>query len=286
MTTRRTNLTPYLLVAPALVFMAIFFAYPMVEAFGLAFRDNDTGALTLSYFQKMVSDVQFQPALTTTLLLIVILIPVQFAVALTMALLVNAKLKGASLFLYIYAIPLAVSELAAGIVWFNIFTNNGFLNSLLVQFGLIERPFLFLSYQNQGWLILAVVLAEAWRATSIIMVILVSGLQSIPSDYLEAAEVFGADQFRKITKVILPLLRPSLQVALILRTILAFQVFGVALAVAGSGMSLLAGEAYKWYYTIRNPNVAAAYASVILILSIASTVVFLVGLRSKNGEAL
>ncbi|MEO8656808.1 MAG: sugar ABC transporter permease, partial [Ramlibacter sp.] len=231
-------------------------------------------------------DVQFQPALTTTLLLIVILIPVQFAVALTMALLVNAKLKGASLFLYIYAIPLAVSELAAGIVWFNIFTNNGFLNSLLVQFGLIERPFLFLSYQNQGWLILAVVLAEAWRATSIIMVILVSGLQSIPSDYLEAAEVFGADQFRKITKVILPLLRPSLQVALILRTILAFQVFGVALAVAGSGMSLLAGEAYKWYYSIRNPNVAAAYASVILILSIASTVVFLVGLRSKNGEAL
>ena len=140
--------------------------------------------------------------------------------------------------------------------------------------------------QNQGWLILAVVLAEAWRATSIIMVILVSGLQSIPSDYLEAAEVFGADQFRKITKVILPLLRPSLQVALILRTILAFQVFGVALAVAGTGISLLAGEAYKWYYTIRNPNVAAAYASVILILSIASTVVFLVGLRSKNGEAL
>jgi multiple sugar transport system permease protein len=276
--------TPYLLIAPALVFMALFFAYPMVEAFGLAFRDANSGAFTLSNFTKMVEDVQFTPALRTTLLLIVILIPVQFALALTMALVVNAKLKGASIFLYIYAIPLAISELAAGIVWFNVFTRNGFLNSLLTELGALERPFLFLSFENYGWLVFSVVIAEAWRATSIIMVILVSGLQSIPGEYSEAADVFGASPWQRIWKVTLPMLKPSLQVALILRTILAFQVFGVALAIAGSGLSLLAGEAYRWYYTIRNPSVAATYATVILVLSILSTIVFLVGLRTRKGE--
>ncbi len=277
--------TPYLLIAPAIIFMALFFAYPMVEAFGLAFRDANSGALTLGNFTKMVEDVQFPPALRTTLILIVIILPIQFALALTMALVVNSKLKGAGFFLYVYAIPLAISELAAGIVWFNIFTRNGFLNSFLTETGLLERPFLFLSFENQGWLIMSVVLAEAWRATSIIMVILVSGLQNIPAEYSEAADVFGASPWQRIWKVTLPMLKPSLQVALILRTILAFQVFGVALAVAGSGLSLLAGEAYRWYYAIRNPNVAAAYATVILVLSIASTMVFLIGLRSRSAES-
>jgi multiple sugar transport system permease protein len=281
---KKSTLTPYLLIAPAMVFMALFFAYPMAEAFSLALRDRDTGTFTLANYAAMFSDVQFSPAMVTTLILIVIIIPVQFALALVMALVVNAKLKGASIFLYIYAIPLAISELAAGIVWFNIFTDRGFLNSLLTWTGLLERPFLFLSYQNRGWLIIAVVLAEAWRATSIVMVILVAGLQSIPSDYTEAAEVFGAGLWQRVTRVILPMLKPSLQVALILRTILAFQVFGVALAVAGTGISLLAGEAYRWYYDIRNPNVAAAFASIILVLSILATIVFLVGLRSPELE--
>ncbi len=263
--------------------MLAFFAYPMIEAFRLAFLDAN-GAFTLRHFQAITRDVQFGPALQTTIILIVILIPVQFVIALVMALLVQAKLKGSGVFLYIYAIPLAVSELAAGIVWASIFTDRGFLNSLLVGLGILDKPFLFLSYQNRGWLIMAVVLAEAWRATSIIMVILVAGLQSIPNEYLEAADVFGASTWRKVTGVILPLLRPSLQVALILRTILAFQVFAVALAVAGTGLTLLAAEAYRWYGSYRNPNGAAAYATIILVLSIASTVFYLYVLRPKAGE--
>ncbi len=286
MTQRRVQqLTPYMLLVPSVAFLLIFFAYPMIEAFRLAFRADDGGS-TLEHFQTMISDVAFGPALRTTLILIVVLIPVQFAVALIMALLVQAKLKGSSLFLYVYAIPLGISELAAGIVWFAIFTERGYLNSLLTTTGLLERPFIFLSFQRFEWLLAAVVLAEVWRATSIIMVILVAGLQSIPNEYLEAADVFGATLWQKVRRVILPMLRPSLQVALILRTILAFQVFAVALAVAGRGITLLAAEAYRWYNTYRNPNVAAAFAVLIMALSIVSTVLYLRMLRTRPEEAL
>jgi multiple sugar transport system permease protein len=107
------------------------------------------------------------------------------------------------------------------------------------------------------------------------MIILVAGLQSIPRDYLEAADVFGATTMQKVRRVILPLLRPSLQVALILRTILAFQVFATVIAIAGRGLTVLAAEAYRWYGDLRDVHVAAAYAGLILLLSIISTILFL-----------
>src|SRR3990172_8785656 len=106
---RWRQLTPYLLLLPSVIFLLIFFAYPMVEAFALAFR-AEGGGWTLKHFQTMVKDVAFAPAFRTTLLLILIIIPVQFVLALVMALLVQAKLKFSGLFLYIYAIPLGISN--------------------------------------------------------------------------------------------------------------------------------------------------------------------------------
>jgi multiple sugar transport system permease protein len=283
MRAQRLGWAPYALLLPTLAFLAIFFAMPMVRALGLAFRDAD-GGFSLDSWDTMFGDARFREALTTTLLLIVVIIPVQFTLAMAMALVINARLKFAGLWLYIYAIPLGISELAAGIIWYAIFTQQGWLNSVLEDLGVIDRPFIFLNYQEQGWLIFAIVLAEAWRATSIIMVILVAGLQGIPRDFFEAADVFGASAWQKVRRVTLPMLRPSVQVALILRTILAFQAFAVVLALAGSGTTVLSAEAYRWYYDIRDSHVAAAYASVILILSIASTVLFLVLLPTREEQ--
>ena len=271
---QRAKWTPYILLLPSAIYLAVFFAVPMVQSFGLAFQDVDND-WSLDSWRTMFNDARFNEALLTTLLLIFVIVPVQFVMAMGMALVINAKLKFSGLWLYIYAIPLGISELAAGIIWYAIFTQQGWLNSFLQGLGIIERPFIFLSFQNEGWLIFAIVLAEAWRATSIIMVILVAGLQGIPRDYLEAADVFGASFWQKVTRVILPMLRPSLQVALILRTILAFQAFAVVIALAGQGATVLSAESYRWYQDYRDPHVAAAYASLILILSIASTVVIL-----------
>jgi multiple sugar transport system permease protein len=280
---QRLGWAPYALLLPTLAFLAIFFAMPMVRALGLAFRDAD-GNWSLDSWDTMFGDARFGEAMTTTLLLIIVIIPVQFALAMAMALVINARLKFSGLWLYIYAIPLGISELAAGIIWYAIFTQQGWLNSILEDLGVLDRPFIFLNYQNQGWLIFCIVMAEAWRATSIIMVILVAGLQGIPRDYFEAADVFGASAWQKVRRVTLPMLRPSVQVALILRTILAFQAFAVVLALAGSGTTVLSAEAYRWYYDIRDSHVAAAYASVILVLSIASTILFLVLLPTREEQ--
>jgi multiple sugar transport system permease protein len=280
---RGRDLTPYLLLAPAGIFLVVFFAWPMAQALVMAVRD-ESGAWTLEFLQRMATDINFWAAIRNTLLLILAMVPLQMALALIMALLLNSGLRGASFWLYAWAIPLAISDLAAGIVWLSIFTDRGYLNSLLVTLGLRETGFGFLSYEHPASIFFAVVIAEAWRATSIVMVILVAGLQVIPKEYGEAAEVFGASGWQRLRHVTLPLLRPSIQVALILRTILAFQVFAVVIALAGRNLPVLAGEAYYWYGQYSNANVAAAYALLIMLFSVANTVIYLRALRTRDEQ--
>ena len=88
-----------------------------------------------------------------------------------------------------------------------------------------------------------------------------------------AAEIFGAKPWTRFTRITLPLLKPSLQSALILRTVLAFEVFAVVYALAGRNFPVLVGEAYNWQGAYQNNHVAAAYALLILGLSIGSTLV-------------
>lgn len=280
---RRIDYTPFLLLLPATLFLAIFFLYPMIQSFIIAFQ-NSEGGFTFDNFNDMVKDTNFGDALKYTLLFIVAIVPLQVVLALIMALVINTGLKWAGFFLYIWTIPLAISDLAAGIVWYAIFTNHGYINQILIQLGLAKTPIDFLSFENPTLVFTAVVIAELWRATAIVMVILVAGLQVIPKAYTEAAEIFGASPWQRLWHVTLPMLKPSLQVALILRTILAFQTFALVFALAGRIMPVLAGEAYKWYNDVRNVGVAAMYALLILVLSLINTFVYLRFLNTKAQE--
>jgi multiple sugar transport system permease protein len=277
-------LLPLTLLAPSLIFLALLILAPILQSLLLAFQTPD-GNFTTAQFEKMWRDTNFQDALKFTFLLLIFIVPLQIVLALVMALLIHTRFKGHTFFLYIFAIPLAISDLAAGITWLAVFTERGYLNTVLQAFGLIERPFLFLSYQNLGALFATIVIAESWRATAIVMTILLAGLQLIPRDYFEAADVFGATTLKRTLFVVLPLLRPSLQSALIIRTIFAFQTFSVVIALAGKVVPVLAGESYSWYVTNRNPNIASAYAVLILAFTVIATVMYLRILKTGEAEA-
>ena len=244
---------------------------------------GNSGQFTTGYIQRMVNDRFFWPAFWTTLLLMVLIIPIQFVLAIIMALVIQQQLKGTSFFLYVFAIALGLSDLAVGIVWYSIFTQYGYLNTILQGLGLIDQPIAYLTADTRYWIIIAIVLAEVWRATSIVMIIVVSGLQAISSEVIEASEVFGAGLWQRIRYVILPMLRPSLQVALILRTILALQVFAVVIALSGGDVvTVLANETYRQYSDLRNINVAASYAALILLMSMVTAVFYLRTIRTQE----
>jgi len=268
---------PYLLLAPATLFLLVFFLWP----FSLVAVDSLTseGQWSLDNFARMAGHWKFLPAVQNTLLLMAVVVPVQLAMALGMASVVTRLTRGRAAILYIFAIPLGISDLAAGLIWLSIFQQTGFLNSALHDLGIIDKPILFLSYQHPLVIFLAVAMAEIWRATAIMMVILVAGMGLIPKEYGEAAEVFGASRWQRFVRVTLPMLKPSLQTALILRVILAFEVFAVVMALAGSQMPVMMSETFNWQFALQDRGVAAAYAMVILGISVAFTLIILRLLR-------
>jgi multiple sugar transport system permease protein len=277
----RQDRIPYYLITPSAIFLVLLFVWPLAETAILAFKGSD-GGWTMRHVNKMLGDNNFSTALKNTMILVAIIVPVQICISLAMAMMLQKMEKGRSTFLYIWTIPLGVSDLAAGIAWLAIFTDRGYFNTLLNNVGLVDGPVTWLSYQSPVALFVCVVIAEIWRATSIVLVILVSGLQLIPKEYSEAAEVFGASPWKRFWHITLPLLKPSLQSALILRTVLAFEVFAVVYALAGRDLPVLVGEAYNWQGAYQNTNVASAYALFILAISIAATLVYLVTLRTKR----
>lgn len=274
---------PYWLLAPTILFVIIFFLFPLAQVITLAFR-TDQAVFTLAHFEYMMEDLYFGNAVKNTLLLTAVIIPTQLILAFIAALIVNKSFKGSTFFLYIYAIPLGISELAAGLIWLSIFTERGFLNSIMHYFGVLERPLVYLSNRSPEWLVTAIVLTEVWRATPLVMVILLSGLQMIAKDYLEAGEMFGCTPWQKVRLIILPLLKPSIQSALIIRTMLAFQVFGPIIVLAGRLFPVLAGESYFWASLFRNDNIAAAYAMLLMLLSVVITWCYIYFLRTKDEQ--
>ena len=275
---------PYLLLLPATLFLAVFFLYPFCLVAWQAFSGPD--GLTLAHFSTMASNWKFPLAMKNTLLLAVAVVPIQTALALAMAVLVTKIEKGRDIVLYIFTIPLGISDLAAGLIWLAIFDQTGFLNSALDALGIIHQPVIWLGYQNPWVIFLAVMLAEIWRATAIMLVILVAGLGLIPKEYAEAAEVFGARPWQRFIRITLPLMRPSLQTALILRTILAFEVFAVVLALGGANMPVLMGQTFHWQFAMQDGHVAAAFAMVVLAISIGFTLVYMRLLRVPKGAGI
>lgn len=274
------QIVPYLLIAPAVLFLATFFLLPLVQTIALSF-DGGSAGWGLGNYAKMAGDLNFTLAIRNTFLLVLVVVPLQVAFALMMGTMLQKMTRGRDLVLWIWTIPLGVSDLAAGLVWLAVLQDSGYLNSALYALGLIQGPTSWLNAESPATLFLAVVAAEVWRATAIVLVILVAGLQVIPKEYGEAADVFGATPWEKFRKITLPLLKPSLQSALILRTVLAFEVFAVVYAIGGRNLPILVGEAYTWQRDNQNYGVAAAYAVLIMAISLAATLVYLKALRVR-----
>lgn len=271
----------YVLLLPSILFLGVFFLWPMFSSILIALTD-ESGTLSLKYIHQMVRDVHFLPSLYYTTLLIALVVPIQTVLALSKALVLQIPHRGRDVFLWIWAIPLGISDLAAGVAWLSIFTERGYLNTILMQFGILDAPFTWLGYQNPVTLFLVVALGEIWRSTSIVMVILVSGLQVVNKEWLDAADVFGATPLQKLRRITIPLLLPSLRVALVLRTVSALQVFALAQVLTGRNLPVLAGEAYSWYRMYTNVGVAGAYSLLITVLSIGFATAYMLLLRGRH----
>jgi len=281
---KEKNWMPYLLFLPTVIFLGVLVGYPLVKALQLAFT-SQSGGFSFENFITLAGNSTFWKALRYTLFFLVTIVPLQVLLAFLLALFVNSRFRGYMIVLYVISIPLALSDVSAALMTYNIFTAHGFLNKVLMKFGIIETPIYFFGLGLSSRAFWVIVLAEVWRAAPLVFIILLAGLQVISKDYLEAADVFGFSKWQKFIHITLPLVMPSLQSALLIRTLFAFQIFAVVWLLSGRDIPILAGETYYQQSELYNSQLAATYGFIIAIICILISWAYMTILRSKRPGA-
>lgn len=214
----------YLLIAPAVVLMLAVTGYPILYAFWLSLhRYNlaspaDTAFVGLANYTTILTDKYWWTAFFVTLIITVISVAIEFALGLALALVMHRTIFGKGLVRTAILIPYGIVTVAASYSWYYAWTpGTGYLANLLPDG---SAP---LTQQIPS---LAVIIgAEVWKTTPFMALLLLAGLALVPDDLLKAAEVDGAGAWTRLTRVIIPLIKPAILVALLFRTLDAFRIF-------------------------------------------------------------
>ena len=226
----------WLFVAPLVVGIGVFQAYPLLVSLWSSFTDWDglsTQRFTgLDNYVNMLSDTTLLDSVVTTVIYTVVSIPLSVGLALLLALLCNGRdIRGTALFRMAYFTPYVTSIVAISLVFTQFFAPEGAVNSMLASFGIKGTDWL----TNSNTALWVVVLVAVWQGVGYPMVILLAGLQAIPQELHEAAKVDGATGRRRLLSITLPLLTPQLFFVLVTQFILSFQVFAVIFVMTRGG---------------------------------------------------
>lgn len=230
----RQKTLPYLLIAPVIGYYIIFWMFPVIRCVIGSFQDPQ-GQFSLQNYVFIFSDTNFYKACFNTAFIVIFSVGFEFVVAFGLALLINIKFRGAGILLFIAMIPMSLPPVAVGGMWSSGFATYGWLNSFLYYIGLIEKtgkiPFLadravsFFGLEVDFAALILIILVDAWQVIPFMMIILLAGMQNLNKEYLEAGYIFGANKFTVLRKITIPLLKPTITTAMILRIISAIQIW-------------------------------------------------------------
>lgn len=224
---------PYLLILPVVIYYILFWIRPVLRTLIDSFRTT-AGAFTFQNYVMVFTDPNFIPALRNTAIIVIFSVTLEFLGALFLALLINRKFFGSSIFLFISMIPMALPAVAVGAMWLTGFTAHGWINSLLYYLGIIAEGAKIYWLAGSEWkLLILIIIIDAWQVIPSVMIILLAGLQNIPEETIEAGYVFGGDYMTVLRKITVPLLGPTIQTAIILRLISAIQIWLIIVLLVG-----------------------------------------------------
>jgi multiple sugar transport system permease protein len=227
--------------APALILLTIFLAVPFLMAFGLSFTDQrlvpnpnlPTRFIAFRNFVRLVGDEDFRQAVLNNFYFVIIVVPIQTALALLLAIFVNQKIKFVNMFRTIYFSPVVVTMVVVAIIWrFMYNPGEGMINAFVqwVSFGHLG-PYDWLDSPTLA--LPAIMLLSIWQGVGFQMVIYLAGLQEIPQSLYEAANIDGANKVQQFFHVTVPQLRNTTIFVLMSTTILAFKLFTQVFVIQG-----------------------------------------------------
>lgn len=275
--------TPYLFVAPAVLILAFTCLYPVIKGFELSFYDWSLGTpiesrkyIGWENFVWAWQDPAVFNSIKVTLIFTACAVTAELFLGLVIAFLLEKGLKGIALLRTAFIVPIMIAPVVVGLLWRYLFDAN---------FGLINHVVSLLGFEPKVWLgtpglaLPAVIITDIWQWTPFMFILFLAGLQSLPKDPVEAAQVDGATTWQVIRQVKIPLLAPVIWVAVLLRIIDAFRslevMFIMTFGGPGRETEVLSLNIYKTAFMSQRLGLAAVNAIFLLVFIILLSMAFL-----------
>ncbi|MGY5214581.1 carbohydrate ABC transporter permease [Clostridium butyricum] len=270
----------YFMIAPTLIGLLILNIIPVIQTFMLSFQKvgafGDGQWVGISNYTKMLKDPAVLGATVNTFKYAIIVVPVTVILSLIVAVLLNKKIKGVSLYRTIYFLPMVAAPAAIAMVW------RWLYNS---EFGLINYLLSIIGIKGPQWLsdpkiaMISIAIVGIWSSVGYNMVLLLAGLQEIPKDYYEAASIDGASPIRQFFTITLPLVSPTMFFVVVTSIISAMQVFDVIFmmidktSVALEGTQSLVYLFYQYSFVMNDKGYGSAIVMLLLVIIMIITAV-------------
>nr|WP_243647142.1 sugar ABC transporter permease [Scopulibacillus darangshiensis] len=270
----------YLMIAPTMIGLGIFYLWPTIQTIYFSFTKwgafGNHSWIGLENYKRLFHDPVTLEAFKNTLIFVVITVPVGIAISIIVAVLLNQKIKGLTVYRTLYFLPVVTMPAAVAMVWRWLYNSD---------YGLINQFLSFFSISGPRWItdpniaLYSVIIVAIWSTIGYNMVIILSGLQGIPTTYYEAATIDGAGPFVKFFKITLPMLSPVIFFVTIMSLISAFQVFDLILMMIGPNNNAIEESqtlVYLFYhaaFVVNDKGYGAAIAVVLLIIILIITAV-------------
>jgi len=239
---RETQILGWLFVAPAIVAVGTLILYPLVTGFkesirsgGILFGEKP-GYVGLRNYRDVLHDPTSQSAMRHTVEYVVLAVSLEIALGIAVAVTLHRVFRGRGFVLAVLILPWALPSVVSGVLWRRVFDpDTGLLNSVLLQLHVISQPHIWLAGGHSA--ILFITIVHVWGVLPLISLIFLAGLQSIPDEVYSASAVDGATPWKQFRHVTLPLLRPSIAIALTVGTLLAISIFDEIYVLNGTALN-------------------------------------------------
>jgi ABC-type sugar transport system permease subunit len=225
----------YAILLPTLLILLVFRFLPMLQAFWISLHEYDlirpATFVGLDNFVDLLQDPLFLHSAWVSILYVVWSCVPVWVLSLGLAVLFNRQIRAKNLFRSAAFMPVVMPAVVNAVVWTFMYHQDGVVNTILGWFGVDPIPWL----RSSTWALWAVIIIGIWRATPYYMVIFLAGLQAIPQEYYEAAQIDGADGWGQFRHITLPLLKPTTLLVMVMSVIVAMKVFAVPLIMTGGG---------------------------------------------------
>lgn len=260
-------------IAPFILFLLAFTLLPICRTVLLSFQNTDGKIFTLLNYKQLFSQTIFRKALFNTVFIALVSLSLEIILGLFLALVFSHyRLKIFNFIRPLFVLPLAIPTVVVGVIMSYLFSHSGWINRILMDMLLIKSPI----YWMDGGLksLIMIILADSWKVTSIVMLILLAGLESIDRELYEAAHIDGAGGIRIFRYITFPLLMPYITTVVIIRGIDAFRIFALPLILTGHNLKVIGTYAYLEYMEYNNVHLSATSSTILLFMILVAVLTY------------